>query len=247
MECRDPSLGDVESWDCACHDVMKEKCKLAIGEKDFEACYRTQLCNDPKVCSGWKEEVCTEKVACVDNDKKLEEILNQKGLTCAGVAADCRHEEIGRVVRLQCPQSCGMCNLYPYQRKHVAEVDLQLTDATPYGKRRRRRSWGNRRSWTLTPTPPVWTHTPTDDQSCFVNPDAFDCACYATKQRYCKKESLRMHLRHPSNKVYTATECEQFFVCTHSQTCKRYKDEHCKKEMALLKRLQAKKHMIPTC
>ena len=39
--------------------------------------------------------------------------------------------------------------------------------------------------WTLTPTPPVWTQTPTEDSSCFADPENFDCACHAKKQRQC--------------------------------------------------------------
>merc|ERR1711998_470902 len=91
--------------------------------------------------------------------------------------------------------------------------------------------------WTLTPKAPKWTLTPTDDQSCFVNPETFDCNCHATKRRFCNNEDTRRehHLRHPNGRVYSATECEHFFVCTHSQTCQRYKTKHCKKETLLLK------------
>ena len=105
------------------------------------------------------------------------------------------------------------------------------------------------RGWTLTPKPPRWTQTPTADQSCFVNPDAFDCDCYASKRRYCKSSNLRKKhgLRHRNGKAYTAAQCTHFFVCTHSQTCQSYKDKHCAKETALRKRLERKKLKIQTC
>jgi hypothetical protein len=103
--------------------------------------------------------------------------------------------------------------------------------------------------WTLTPRT-LMTHTPTDDQACFVDPDAFDCNCYAVKQRFCRNEDARKshHFRHPgTGKVYSASECEQFFVCTHSQTCQSYKNKHCVKETNLLKQLQAENRKIETC
>ena len=40
--------------------------------------------------------------------------------------------------------------------------------------------------WTLTPTSASWTHTPTQDSSCFADADNFDCQCHSTKQRHCK-------------------------------------------------------------
>ena len=40
-------------------------------------------------------------------------------------------------------------------------------------------------AWTLTPTVPKMTHTPTTDQSCFRDADGFDCNCHAKMQRRC--------------------------------------------------------------
>ena len=56
--------------------------------------------------------------------------------------------------------------------------------------------------WTLTPTPPVWTQTPTEDASCFADPENFDCSCHAKKQRQCgyvpQSPQAYMHA-HPIN------------------------------------------------
>merc|ERR1711998_48586 len=157
--------------------------------------------------------------------------------TCTGLRANCQHKEIGPLVQLHCPKTCGMCKL-PYKVQTGVEADLLLDDALA--------SKLTARAWTLTPVSPLWTHSPTDDQSCFVNPEAFDCNCYAKKRRFCGNEHSRAvhHLRHPgahngTKRVYSASECERFFVCTHSQTCDSYKKTHCKQEMKLLKHLKA--------
>jgi len=235
---------------------MSEKCKLkdcGKGKDCFASCYRTQLCNDKNVCPEWKRQVCTEIKDCEksDNDnalnsalRKMSKLNNAPKLlptrhTCKNLAFNCRHEEIGVMVRHHCPWTCGMCHLYPYTRPIELQANLELDDAVA-GKT-------TAGGWTLTPMTQM-THTPTDDQSCFVDPDAFDCNCYATKQRFCRNEDARKRMRPGKNwKVYSATECEHFFVCTHSQTCQSYKNEHCKKETDLLKQLQAKNHKIAMC
>ena len=50
--------------------------------------------------------------------------------------------------------------------------------------------------WTLTPRHITMTHTPTEDQSCFVDPDMFDCACLSTMKRQCAyvHSSLHWHI-----------------------------------------------------
>jgi len=255
--CRNPYLNDPESWDCACHETMVEKCKIKDCGKDkdcFASCYRTQLCNDKKVCSEWKRKVCTEIKDCEqsNNDDALDRALKKmselngapemmsKRHTCKDLAPNCRHEEIGVLVRHHCPSTCGMCHLYPYTSPTETQANLELDDAVA-GK-------ATAQGWTLTPRSTM-THTPTDDQACFVDPDAFDCNCYATKQRFCRNEDARKmhHLEHTDGKVYSATECEHFFVCTHSQTCQSYKNKHCAKEMKLLEDLQAQNRKIATC
>merc|ERR1719453_1622615 len=72
------------------------------------------------------------------------------------------------------------------------------------------------------------THTPTQDQSCFTDPESFDCLCHTAMQRQCRKEEMRKQMVHPNGRIYTLTQCVHFFVCTHSNTCKSYKDAHCK-------------------
>jgi len=259
LTCRDPFISDPESWDCSCHEIMSEKCEMkdcGKGKDCFASCYKTQLCNDKQVCPEWKQKVCTEIKDCKtsDNDDALNSALKKmsklngapetmsKRHTCKGLASNCRHEEIGVTVRHHCPWTCGMCHLYPYTSPIEPQADLELDDAVA-GK-------ATARGWTLTPRMQM-THTPTDDQSCFVDPDAFDCNCYATKQRFCRNEDARKlhHLRHPgtNGKVYSASECEHFFVCTHSQTCQPYKDKHCQKDTKLLTQLQAQNHKIATC
>jgi len=243
VTCRNPFVSDVESWDCACHEIMMDKCNLkgcGKGDDCFTTCYRAQLCGDPKVCQEWKEKVC-----CTDSDEDLNKALNRnKKHTCTDLRANCEHKEIGRLVQLHCPKTCGMCKL-PHKVQTGVEADMLLDDALS--------SKMMAHGWTLTPIS-RFTHTPTDDQSCFVDPEAFDCDCYAKKRRFCGNEHSRgvHHLRHPSvhnstKRVYSASECEHFFVCTHSQTCDSYKKTHCKQEMKLLKHLKAGKHMIDTC
>merc|ERR1712072_391030 len=91
-QCRNPFIMDPESWDCACHKIMTDKCELrkcGKGTDCFVSCYRRQLCSDPKVCSDWKKKVCTDK--CVDNDKALNKALNKQAtkLTCTSSYFDC--------------------------------------------------------------------------------------------------------------------------------------------------------------
>ena len=119
--------------------------------------------------------------------------------------------------------------------------------------------------WTLTPTPPVWTQTPTEDSSCFADPENFDCACHAKKQRQCayvpssqciscstshqlscRKEEFRKQLQRAHQaKVVSVTQCEHFFVCTHSNTCQRYAQRCCARTYGwyVHKCVQTKKYM----
>lgn len=256
ITCYDPFVSDPESWDCACHKIMLEKCNTTdLASPKFTACYRTQLCKNPKVCQSWKEKVC-----CVDNDDGLKKSLKREfqrirpklkkeQLTafekkmhkkCVSRRGDCQHENIGPIVKLNCPKTCGLCQL---SGQANVEANMQQLDDALAG------TATGQGGWTLTPITPKWTHTPTDDQSCFVDPEGFDCDCYAKKRRYCKNEDMRRehHMRHPDNRVYSATECEHFFVCTHSNTCQPYKKRHCQKEFALLKEFQAKGRKIETC
>lgn len=234
---------------------MADKCNTTdLTSMMFIACYRTQLCKSPKVCQNWKEEVC-----CKDDDKALKEglkkelqALNQtlntqqlKALKmelnkdCAARHGDCKHEHIGPIVKLNCPATCGLCQL-PGKRM-IAEENVQHLDDAIAG------TAAAQGGWTLTPVQSM-THTPTDDQSCFVDPEGFDCSCHAKIMRTCKKEHDRraLGLVHGGwhGRTYSVAECNQFFVCTHSNTCQAYKDSHCQKEIALLRSLGRK---IETC
>ena len=84
----------------------------------------------------------------------------------------------------------------------------------------------------------------------------------------CRSEDFRKELRlHSGSRTSSQTQCQHFFVCTHSYTCQkyvcmrmcmcmcaywhvcecRYKNLHCKSELHLLKKLQANGRRIATC
>jgi len=98
------------------------------------------------------------------------------------------------------------------------------------------------KAWTLTPTAASMTHTPTDDQACFVNPEAFDCGCMATMKRNCRSQIMRKQMG-----LGSVTQCYEFFVCTHSNTCAAYKHRHCQSELKLLETLQKQPGGVDTC
>jgi len=97
-------------------------------------------------------------------------------------------------------------------------------------------------SWTHTPKTASMTHTPTTDQSCFPNPESFDCGCMATMKRNCRDRSFRELI-----KTHSVSQCYEFFVCTHSQTCNAYKKRHCRLQLDLLKRLEQTNIKVETC
>ena len=69
---------------------------------------------------------------------------------------------------------------------------------------------------------------------------ADECTCLHKLMR--SEESFRKQL-----KVDSITKCNHFFVCTHSQTCRTYKNEHCRSEEKLLKTLQDQGTKVETC
>lgn len=184
---------------------------------------------------------------CIDRDDDVKRESNGTAPNCTTQVNNCQSAEIGEVVRTYCPKTCGVCTpghgshgtAAPSNAKIDEESDLQDLIT---GKQAGEEQAG---SWTLTPRS-LWTRTPTVDSSCFANPEQTDCFCLANKRRGCRNKSGREEsgLKHPNGRVYSVTECEHFYVCTHSQTCPQYKDRHCTKEAALARKLQAK---IDTC
>jgi len=247
--CNNPYFADPESWDCACHETMVKATQIKdLGSRAFAAAYRSQLCKNLKVCDSWKAEAC-----CKDNSKELrmelgelnkerKHGLNKDGLeelNCTGLEFNCNHTEIGPIVRLNCPKTCGLCKAHMRsimnQYTFAAEANMQLDDALAASDK-------GGGGWTLTPTMPQMTHTPTADQSCFRDAEGFDCACHAKMQRQCRIESFRKQLQ-----VDSVTKCNHFFVCTHSQTCATYKTKHCTSELKLYKTLQSQNMRVETC
>ena len=60
-------------------------------------------------------------------------------------------------------------------------------------------------------------------------------------------EDFRNHLKFENGNRFSVTQCQDFFVCAHSNTCKAYKDRHCKAQLALLSKLSAAGVKVETC
>merc|ERR1711918_256813 len=57
LTCRDPYKIDPESWDCACHQRMKDACLDSTDschDSSLATCYKCKLCENPSVCCSWK-------------------------------------------------------------------------------------------------------------------------------------------------------------------------------------------------
>merc|ERR1711998_137556 len=187
------------------------------------ACYRSKLCHSPKVCQSWKTAVCID----ADIGQRTEE-----DKLFADWASEVRSRSLGMTNEIV---ELGVASTDSALDSDLADTDLHdvANEAA--------------RGWTLTPKAP-WTLTPTTDQACFVDPDNFDCSCLAKLKRQCGKEAFLKQLPPPTGKTTSVTDCYHFFACTHSQTCKRYKDQHCKKEQMLLKTMKANKQWrVETC
>jgi len=188
-----------------------------------KACYRSKLCHSSKVCQSWKSAVCTE--ADIGQRTEEDELF-------AGWANEVRSRSLGTTNEFV---ELGVASTDSALDSDLADTDLH--DSANEAAR----------GWTLTPKAP-WTLTPTTDQACFVDPDNFDCSCLAKLKRQCGKEAFRKQLTPHTGKTTSVTGCYHFFACTHSQTCKSYKDKHCKKEQELLKMMQQKKEWrVETC
>lgn len=60
--CVNPPNQDPESWDCDCHDRMLEHCEKLRAQTNYDGstdhCLRSQLCEDPRLCDAWKQQMC---------------------------------------------------------------------------------------------------------------------------------------------------------------------------------------------
>ena len=62
-----------------------------------------------------------------------------------------------------------------------------------------------------------------------------------------RQEGHRKLLDLGTGTVSSVTNCYDFYVCMHSQTCKAYKRSHCQKHVALLSKLQKQNVAVETC
>jgi len=186
---------------------------------------------------------------CLDDDVGIKK--DQGMSNCSEVAEFCADLTYGPMVQKYCPKTCGKCTEIDEALEDMMnpggphQVDVELDDALAGAHELA--GTDRSRGWTLTPMMP-FTHTPTQDQGCFVDPDSFDCLCHDKMQALCESEDFRKELRlHSGSRTSSQTQCQHFFVCTHSYTCQKYKNLHCKSELHLLKKLQAKGRRIATC
>ena len=64
----------------------------------------------------------------------------------------------------------------------------------------------------------------------------------------CRNEHYRKGIASGTYKNgLSLTECYEFLVCTHSQTCSSYKNMHCQHQLSLLKTLQKRNIKVETC
>jgi hypothetical protein len=86
------------------------------------------------------------------------------------------------------------------------------------------------------------THSPSVDESCFMDPENFDCSCHTKILKQCDDDDGFIKKQFES-----VQECRHFFVCAHKDTCAAYKRLNCKKELTVLKKLNDAGHWVPTC
>jgi hypothetical protein len=59
--CINPLVQDPQSWACDCFDEMLSSCTALAGANvTEELCMRAKFCEDPRVCSAWKQQACDE-------------------------------------------------------------------------------------------------------------------------------------------------------------------------------------------
>jgi len=196
---------------------------------------------------------------CRDEDDKMRKESHNVLKTCAAAEGSCMDATHGEMVRKNCPETCNAPHcaaFFALQGKgnnngnnkgkpralKKEQLDVELDDALADTLDTRQRAW------TFTPTMEAWTHSPTEDQSCFVDPDMFDCSCLETMKRNCRNEHYRKGIASGTYKNgLSLTECYEFLVCTHSQTCSSYKKMHCQHQLSLLKTLQKRNIKVETC
>jgi len=171
---------------------------------------------------------------CEDNDAGLFQESGRNVPNCKAAKQFCVDPTFGPMAQKKCPKTCGSCTATPAapvtELADLNDIEPGIdTDLAVHG-------------WTLTPKSQPWTQTPTEDQACFPDPASFDCACHRTIVSQCDHPNgFRRELGR------SLTQCYHFFVCTHSQTCKSYKERHCKDELALLVKLKKKGRAVETC
>ena len=104
----------------------------------------------------------TSVETCVDDNAGLQADSGRNVLSCAAAARFCADETYGPMVQKNCPKKCGSCTATPFgvESTDLSDIDVGInTNLAVQG-------------WTLTPTPPAWTQTPTEDQACFPDPES---------------------------------------------------------------------------
>jgi len=84
--CIDPAAEDAESWDCECMAEMAEAC----GGAD-EACFRTLLCRQNKVCRSWKNKNCGSSFSLIAKQNgsiKEDALFMRREVVAASVTHD---------------------------------------------------------------------------------------------------------------------------------------------------------------
>merc|ERR1712238_75897 len=93
-DCLDPSIADVEEWDCDCFAHMRKHCEeLGNWEEGSNVqCMRDLVCQNDNLCDAWSEVNCANSlievfkaelearaVDVLETDTALEETCASKG------------------------------------------------------------------------------------------------------------------------------------------------------------------------
>merc|ERR1712185_256241 len=103
---------------------------------------------------------------CEDDDVGLSRDSDRNMPSCTAAASLCADATHGPVAQKNCRKTCGACASAPgIEQAILNDIELGIDDGQAV------------QGWTLTPKQ-SWTHTPTEDQACFPDPESFDCACH---------------------------------------------------------------------